>query len=150
MPEVTLWSSELLLAGLFWFWSLWFLVVAIMNIADLLVDLQVLRPGFPLASGNLRMIREVTARYHPPAWLTRLLFVGVIALQIGATWTYAGAGLAPRSIYPFLALALAGILLGGFLLADEILGVYTYAAQLQAGHRALLGLQILTLIVLLV
>ena len=91
MPEVTLWSSELLLAGLFWFWSLWFLVVAIMNIADLLVDFQVLRPGFPLASGNLRMIREVTARYPPPAWLTRLLFVGVIALQIGATWTYPGA-----------------------------------------------------------
>lgn len=94
------------------------------------------------------MIREVTARYRPPAWLARLLFMGVIALQIGAAWAYAGAGLAPHSGYPYIALALAGILLGGFLLADEILGVYTYAAQLQASHRALLGLQILTLIVL--
>jgi hypothetical protein len=115
--------------GLVVFWALWLSVVFITNLFDGLKGLRVLPQDWKLASGKYDAIRRATEYFSPPAWVNRLLFLGVLVWQgliVLLFWTAAFTpvdnGALDRAGSAAFTLSLG--LWAVFLLADEVLKYY--------------------------
>jgi hypothetical protein len=109
-------------------------LVTLTNATDLLKVAAVLPASWALASGNYQFIVETTSRYAPPAALSVLLFVGVIAWELVACvllWQavarYRGRAFAaePAAVRAFV--VVAG-LWAAFVFADELSIAYAIEA----------------------
>jgi hypothetical protein len=129
-------------------WATWLTVVFATNLMDLGKALGLVPEGFAFASGNYRFLVETTARYGPPAWLSGLLFLGVVcweglaALLFWLAWRrFQGRGEAGRRTLH--AAFLAGLTLwAAFMIADELFIAYA----VEAVHVRLLTAQLATLL----
>ena len=132
--------------GLLAFWALYFAVVALSNLTDLLRGVHLLPAGWHWVSGNLAFMASATGKFGVPAWVNPILLAGVIAWQGLAAalfWRAAReggrAGLGP----PFV----VGVSLWAvFILLDEVLLIFETGAE--ATHLRLLIAQLLTLVLL--
>jgi hypothetical protein len=132
--------------GLLGFWSLYFAIVALSNLADLLVHLRALPADWRWVSGNLAFIAASTAKSGAPAWLNPVLLAGVVGwemLAAGLLWR-AARDPGGRWLGPAFLVSLG--LWTTFILLDEILLIYETGVE--ATHLRLLIAQLLTLVVL--
>ena len=131
--------------GLLGFWALYFAIVALSNLTDLLRSVHLLPADWRWVSGNLAFMASATGKFGVPAWANPILLAGVIAWQGWAAalfWRAAregGRGLGP----PF---AVSVSLWAVFILLDEILLIFETGAE--ATHLRLLIAQLLTLVLL--
>ncbi len=108
--------------GILLFWTLWFAIVVLANIGDLLKRLHVLGDGWKFASGNYALMKKTTAIYHVPDGIILLLFIAVIIWETITTVLMASAALTIASadlngVYTAFAFSLG--LWAAFMLADE-------------------------------
>jgi hypothetical protein len=136
---------RLLAPGLLGFWALYFAIVALSNLTDLLRELQVLPASWRWVSGNLAFIAASTGRFAVPAWVNPILLAGVIAWEALAALLFWRAAWHPigRRLGPAFAVSLS--LWGAFILLDEILLIFETGAE--ATHFRLLIATLLTLLV---
>jgi hypothetical protein len=128
-------------------WSVWWTIVFATNLVDGAKLLGLLPEGYVFASGNYHLLKETTARYGPPAWLNRVLFLSVLAweglaasLFWRAWWQYRG-GASERSAV--ISAFTAGLALWlAFLIADELCIAY----KMEAPHIHLFIAQMATLL----
>jgi hypothetical protein len=137
---------HLLGPGLLGFWALYFAVVTLSNLADLLRGLHFLPSGWPWVSGNLAFITASTGKFGAPAWVNPLLLAGVIAWETLAAVLFWRAARDPGGRWLGPAFAVGLSLWGTFILLDEILLIFETGAE--ATHLRLLIAQLLTLVVL--
>jgi hypothetical protein len=111
------------------FWAVWWSVVFLSNLADAGKGLGLLGESWAFASGNLRFLKETTARYGTPDLVNGVLFAGVIfwegvaaLLFWRAGWTFRGRGSGRKALY--LAFTATLLLWGAFLVADEVFIAY--------------------------
>lgn len=133
------------------FWALWFGVVSASNLTDLAQSLGWLPPTWHFASGNYALLEKTTAIYSLPGWGNRLLFLGVIAWELAATWLLAGTLAAVCSGRPAAGrldrtFAVASGLFAAFVLADELF--LAFATGLEATHLRILIALLVTLLVI--
>jgi hypothetical protein len=129
------------------FWAIWLSVVFLTNLADAAKGLGLLDDSWAFASGNLRSIRETTARYGTPDLVNAVLFTGVIlweGLAAVLFWraglTFRERGSAGKAVY--LAFTTSLLLWAAFLVADEVLIAY----PLEGTHLRLFIAQLVTLL----
>ena len=131
--------------GLLSFWALYFAIVALSNLTDLLRSVTLLPAGWHWASGNLAFMASGTAKFGVPYWINPILLSGVIAWQglaAGLFWRAARAGGA--TLGPPFAVGIA--LWAVFVLLDELLLIFETGAE--ATHLRLLIAQLLSLVFL--
>ena len=147
------WTGLLLKQCLLLFWALWFSVAWLANVCDGLHACHRLGAGWKFVSGNYALLVETTRKYHPPPWLTAVLFVGVLCWEGGAAllfWCAFGAfhGVhqpGAQTLYPAFLVSLA--LWAAFLLADELCLAYeTEATHLRVFVAQLVSLLVLTVL----
>jgi hypothetical protein len=127
------------------FWALYFTVVTLSNLTELLKALHVLPSTWFWVSGNLGFIASGTAKLGAPLWLNRVLLAGVIAWETAAAALFWRAFGRPRDeaalVPPFVvSLALWAI----FVVLDEVLLIFETGAE--ATHVRLFTAELLTLI----
>jgi hypothetical protein len=136
--------------GLLFFWASWFSIVFITNAFSAMKAGGMLPPTWRFASKNFEMVAKAVSIYAPPAWLARLLFLGVLAWQLLAAvlFWYAvassgGAGI--LNLDCVNAAFAAGILLwAAFMIADEITIKYSF----EEPHELLFIAQVASLVVM--
>lgn len=136
--------------ALLFFWAAWFSVVFATNVASALKASGRLPQSWKFASGNYDMVFKAVSAYSPPAWVPRLLFMGVIAWQAVTAllfwWALAasgGAGVLDMSLVNVA--SSAGILLwAAFMIADEI----TIKYAMEQPHELLFIAQLASLVVM--
>jgi hypothetical protein len=138
---------RLLKRFLLFFWAVWLSVVVLTNLADAGKSLGLLDESWVFASGNLKLIKETTARYGTPDWLNAVFFTGVILwegvaalLFWRAGWTFRGRASERKAVY--LAFMTSLLLWGAFLLVDEVFIAYAVAGT----HLRLFIAQLVTLL----
>ncbi|HLH26186.1 MAG TPA: hypothetical protein VK066_27015 [Chloroflexota bacterium] len=117
--------------GLLLFWALDLTIVSVTNLLDGLKALDVLPPGWPMASGNYPLLVKAIGVYGWPAWVAGLALAGAIVWEAAAAALFwrawrclpARAVAAPGVLYPPF-VALVG-LWSAFLVADEFFIAYT-------------------------
>jgi hypothetical protein len=129
------------------FWAIWLSVVFLTNLADAAKGIGLLDEAWVFASGNLRSIRETTARYGIPDSVNAVLFAGVILWEgIAAVlfWraglTFRGRSSARKAVY--LAFTTSVLLWAAFLVADEVFIAY----PLEGTHLRLFIAHLVTLL----
>jgi hypothetical protein len=129
------------------FWALWFSVVFLGNLADAAKGLGLLNESWAFASGNLKFIKETTARFGTPDLANWLLFAGVIVWEGVAVvlfwwtgWSFRGRGSGRNALY--LAFTTSMLLWAAFLVADEVFIAYA----LEGTHLRLFIAQLMTLL----
>jgi hypothetical protein len=130
------------------FWATWLTLVCATNVTDGARTLGLLGKSWAFASGNYASVVETTKRYHPPEWVNRLLFGGVICWEGTvavlfwlAWWCYRGQGEESRA--PLYVAFTAGLgLWAAFIIADEICITY----PIEATHWRLFIAQLATLL----
>ena len=136
--------------ALLFFWAAWFSIVTVTNACSALKAVGVLGPSWRFASKNYPMVVKAVSLYDAPAWLPKLLFLGVVAWQAlaAALFWYALAQSGAAGIVDMAAVNLAcasGILLwGAFMIADEI----TIKYAMEQPHELLFIAQIGSLLVM--
>ena len=130
--------------GLLAFWALYFAIVALSNLTDLLRGVGVLAADWHWISGNLAFMASATSKFGVPAWVNPLLLAGVIAWQGLAAvlfWRAARDGRRESLGPPFVvSIALWAV----FVLLDELLLIFETGAE--ATHLRLLIAQLVTLV----
>jgi hypothetical protein len=118
--------------GLLFFWAAWFAIVFVTNLFSALKAAGVLGESWKLASKNYEAVAKAVSIYRAPAWLPRLLFLGVVLWQLFAAALFACAlvfsyragmldGPAVRAAFT------AGLgLFAAFMIADELTIKYAY------------------------
>src|SRR5579872_1325260 len=111
------------------FWALWFSVVFLSNLADAAKGLGLLDESWAFASGNLKFIKETTARYGTPDSVNWILFAAVIVWEAvavvlfwRASWKFRGRNSGRKVLY--YAFMTSMLLWGAFLVADELFIAY--------------------------
>jgi hypothetical protein len=140
-------GSGRLASGLLGFWALYFTVVALSNLADLLRAVSILPPGWPWVSGNLAFIVSSTARLGGPTWMGPGLLAGVVAWQALAAvlfWRATRRNADDEALGPPFAVSLA--LWAVFILLDELLLIFETGVE--ATHLRLLIAELATLLVI--
>jgi hypothetical protein len=129
------------------FWALWFSIVFLSNLADAAKGLGLLNESWTFASGNLKFIKETTARYRTPDLANWILFAGVIVwegvavvLFWRAGWRFRGRGSGHKTLYA--AFTTSMLLWGAFLVADEVFIAY----PLEGTHLRFFIAQLVTLL----
>lgn len=129
------------------FWAVWLGVVFLSNLADAGKGLGLLGESWAFASGNLKAIRETTARYGTPDLLNGIMFAGVILwegvaalLFWWAAWTFRGKVSGRKDVY--LAFSASLLLWAAFLVADEVFIAY----PLEGTHLRLFVAHLVTLL----
>lgn len=129
------------------FWAVWLTVVTTTNLLDAVKALGNLPPGWPIASGNYRLLVEATAIYRPAPWVNGVLFGGVIVWEAVAAALFWRAGVLhgkPGEVESRNAAFTVSLgLWMAFLLADEILINYSLAGT----HSRLLTAHLASLLV---
>jgi hypothetical protein len=121
-------------------WGIWFSIVALTNALDGLKALHVLPAGFTLASGNWPFLKQVVSVHHTPAALAALMFVGVVAWETFAAFSFLRAWSRYRANHPDAGAAVAraftvsAALWGAMMIASEIFISY----GVEATHTHLL------------
>lgn len=146
-------GPDALARGLLLFWTLYFSIVALSNLADVLRVLGALPPGWGWASGNLAFIATSVWKVGAPAGVAPWLLAGVVA------WQALAAGLFGRAVGHWPRIARTGDWFGltppfvvsvglwaVFVLLDEALLIFETGAE--AAHLRLLSAGLLTLLVL--
>lgn len=131
--------------GLLGFWALYFAIVALSNLTDLLRGVNGLPAGWHWVSGNLAFMTSATTKFGVPYWVNPILLAGVIAWQALAAllfWRSAGSGGAALGAPFTVGLGLWAV----FILLDELLLIFETGAE--ATHLRLLIAQLLTLVFL--
>jgi hypothetical protein len=134
------------------FWALWFTLVWVMNIFDVLKVFDVLPQEWQAASGNYKIIAKHTGVYHAPEWLNQVLYAGVLiwqAIIVAGLWAaFLGSVAGNTLLYERIHFAYGSalFLFGVFLLADEILKIYDTAQQHMIIFIALLASLLTTMI----
>ena len=129
------------------FWAAWFSIVFATNLASALKASGMLPLSWKFAPKNYEMVRKAVSVYSAPAWLPRLLFLGVLAWQLVAALLFWSAlAVSGGAGVPDLALVNAacgaGILLwAAFMIADEV----TIKYALEQPHELLFVAQLATL-----
>ena len=129
------------------FWALWFSIVCLTNLFSALKAAGWLAPGWKFASKNYALVVKAVSLYEAPAWVPRLLFLGVVAWQLvaAALFWYALASSGAAGTLDMAAVNAAcgaGILLwAAFMIADEI----TLKYAMEQPHELLLIAQLATL-----
>jgi hypothetical protein len=128
-------------------WAVWFSIVFLGNLADAGKGWGLLGESWRFASGNLKFIKETTARYGTPDIVNALLFAGVILWEGVAAllfwwsaWAFRGKKSGRKELY--LAFTTSLCLWGAFLIADEVCIAY----ELESSHLRLFSAQLLTLL----
>jgi len=132
--------------GLLGFWALYFGVVALSNLTDLLRSLHLLTTDWRWISGNLAFMASATGKFGVPAWVNPVLLASVIAWQGLAAvlfWQAARTGVKAELGPPF---AVGISLWGVFIILDEVLLIFETGAE--ATHLRLLIAQLLSLVLL--
>lgn len=128
------------------FWALYFAVVALSNLTDLLRGVGLLPTDWRWISGNLAFMASATGKFGVPSWVNPVLLAGVIGWQGLAAvlfWRAARSGGRTGLGPPFT----VGILLWAvFVLLDELLLIFETGAE--ATHLHLLIAQVVTLVLL--
>ena len=137
-------SLRLLGPGLLGFWALYFSIVALSNLTDLLGSVHLLPAGWRWVSGNLAFIAASTGKFGVPPWLNPVLLAGVVAWEALAAVLFWRAAREPggRWLGPAFVAGLG--LWATFILLDEVLLIFETGAE--ATHLRLLIAQLLTLI----
>ena len=136
--------------GIVVFWAVWFSVTFFANAFDGLKALKVMGEGWRFVSGNYAAIVETTRKYSLPAWLTGLLFLGVVLWQglSALLFWYACSAFHGMHVPGLPALDLAFLvslaLWAAFMIADEIFTAY----DAEATHMRIFIAQLLSLLVL--
>jgi hypothetical protein len=79
IPVSTLFSFKL---GLLLFWGLWYAIAFFTNLCESFHALRAFPSTWPFASGNLRDVTQATKTYSGVRWLPRVLFFGVLGVQL--------------------------------------------------------------------
>jgi hypothetical protein len=132
--------------GLLGFWALYFGVVTLSNLTDLLRALHVLPAGWSWVSGNLAFIAASTGKFGVPTWVNPILLAGVIGWEALAAVLFWRAARDPSGRWPGPAFLVSLSLWGTFIVLDEILLIFETGAE--ATHLRLLIATLLTLVVL--
>lgn len=132
---------------LLFFWAVWLSVVFLSNLADAGKGLGLLGESWAFASGNWKLLQEMTARYGTPATVNAILFAGVILWEGIAAVLFWRAGLrirgrssARQTVY--LAFTTSLLLWAAFLVADEVFIAY----PLESTHLRLFVAHLVTLL----
>jgi hypothetical protein len=136
-----------LVRGLSLFWALYFAVVTLSNLTDLLRHLGALSPRWGWVSGNLAFIASSIARVGVPASLAAPLLAGVILWETLCALLFARATARPDDptrLGPAFSVSLA--LWATFVLLDEALIIYETGAE--ATHLRLFTAELATLAVI--
>jgi hypothetical protein len=131
--------------GLLGFWAVYFGIVALSNLTDLLRSVNVLPAGWHWVSGNLAFMTTATTKFGVPYWVNPILLGGVIVWQGLAAllfWRSARSGGAALGAPFTVGLGLWAV----FILLDELLLIFETGAE--ATHLRLLIAQLLTLVFL--
>jgi hypothetical protein len=146
--KVPVWGSLFLKRILLAFWAVWLTLVFATNLFDGGKAIGLLGESWVFASGNYRFLAETTARYGTPAWLDKLLFLGVVVwegvaflLFWLACWTFRGREKGSMSLL-YTAFAVSLSLWAAFLLADEVFIAYA----VEGTHLRLFIAQLATLL----
>jgi hypothetical protein len=129
------------------FWGLYFMIVALSNLADLLRFAGVLPAAWRWTAGNLAFIASSIAPAGLPAGLSAILLAGVVVWQALASalfWRAARRGDGPALGPPFV---VSVALWTTFVLLDEVLLIFETGVE--AAHVRLLIAELVTLSVLL-
>lgn len=128
MNQVVFLKRSLLLS-----WAVWLSVVFLSNLADAGREAGLLGDSWAFASGNLKAIKETTARYGTPDLVNAVLFAGVIVWEGVATslfwwafWTFRGKKSGRKILY--LAFTTSLLLWAAFFVSDEIFIAYVVEA----------------------
>jgi len=145
-PGATRLELRLLAPALLGFWCLYFAIVTLSNLTDLLRSLHVLPADWAWISGNLAFIAPSTAKIGVPAGLSPVLLAGVIVWQSLASllfWRALRRG-DRASMGPAFVVSLS--LWATFILLDEILLIFETGAE--ATHLRLFIAELVSLCVL--
>jgi hypothetical protein len=134
----------LLRPGLLSFWALYFAIVALSNLTDLLAAGHLLPAGWRWVSGNLAFIAASTAKTGIPLWLNATLLGGVVLWQMLAAVLFWRAAREPGDRWLGLAFVVSLALWATFILLDEALLIFETGAE--ATHLRLLIAEIATLL----
>jgi len=145
-PEDRRLGLHLVVPGLLGFWALYFAVVTLSNLTDLLRALHVLPAGWRWVSGNLAFIAASTGKFGIPAWASAVLLAGVIGWETVAAVLFWRAAREPGGRWPGPAFVVSLSLWGTFIVLDEILLIFETGAE--ATHLRLAIATLLTLVVL--
>lgn len=140
-------SVTLLARILLLFWALYFTVVALSNLTELLKATHLLPSTWFWVSGNLGFMASGTAKLGAPLWLNRVLLAGVIAWETAAAalfWRALGRPREEAALIPPFVVSLA--LWAIFVVLDEVLLIFETGAE--ATHLRLFTAELLTLIAL--
>ena len=136
--------------ALLFFWGAWFSIVFLTNAFSAMKAGGMLPPTWRFASKNYEMVAKAVSIYAPPAWVPRLLFLGVLAWQLLAAVLFwyalaASGGSGILHMDAVNAACAAGILLwAAFMIADEI----TIKYAMEQPHEILFVAQLATLLVM--
>ena len=136
--------------ALLFFWGAWFSIVFATNLASAMKAAGWLGPSWKFASKNYLLVVKAVSLYEAPAWLPRLLFLGVLAWQLTAAALFwyalaASGGLGVIAMDAANAAFAAGILLwAAFMVADEI----TIRYAMEQPHELLFIAQVACLLVM--
>ncbi|MHB1426721.1 MAG: hypothetical protein ACYC3I_26485 [Gemmataceae bacterium] len=130
------------------FWAVWLSVVFVTNALDCWKVFGLLSESWSFASGNYRFLTETTVRYGTPAWLNKLLFLGVIGWEGLAAFLFWLACLrfrrkgetGQRLLYAAFTVSLT--LWSSFAIADELFIAYA----VEGTHLRLFTAQLATLL----
>jgi len=145
-PGATRLELRLLAPALLGFWCLYFAIVTLSNLTDLLRSLHVLPADWAWISGNLAFIAPSTAKIGVPAGLSPVLLAGVIVWQSLASflfWRALRRG-DRESMGPAFMVSLS--LWATFILLDEILLIFETGAE--ATHLRLFIAELVSLCLL--
>ena len=124
------------------FWATWFSIVLLTNAFSAMKAAGRLPQEWKFASKNYETVAKAVSLYRAPAWVPRLLFLGVMAWQLvaAALFWYALADMTVAN-----AAFSAGILLfAAFMIADEL----TLKYAMEQPHELLFIAQIASLLVI--
>jgi hypothetical protein len=144
-PESRRLALHLVVPGLLAFWALYFAVVTLSNLTDLLRALHVLPAGWSWVSGNLAFIAASTGKFGVPPWANGVLLAGVIGWEALAAVLFWRAAREPGGPWPGRAFVASLALWATFIVLDEILLIFETGAE--ATHLRLLIATLLTLVV---
>jgi hypothetical protein len=145
-PATARLDLRLLAPILLGFWCLYFGIVTLSNLTDLLRSLHLLPANWAWISGNLAFIATSTAKIGAPAGLSSVLLAGVIVWQsLGALLFWRALRRGDRaSLGPAFVVSLS--LWATFIVLDEILLIFETGAE--ATHLRLFIAELVSLCVL--
>lgn len=136
--------------GLLALWGLWLALVVLLNLLNVLFSLGKLPAGWLFHSHNFASLLEATRIYHTPRWVVWLMFAGVIFLEAVAAVLLLAAAVQFTPGAATLAFAVALLLWGGFILANEFFLTFLTETQgaysLAATHRSIFVALLVSLI----